>query len=147
MALVRWRRPATYLPAMFEDVNRVFDDLVTRPFSLLDPLELRGPAVDVYETDAEVVIKAELPGVKKEDVQVHIEGDTLTLRGESHETQEAKEDGHYRREIRWGSFHRQVPLPVPVKQDEITAKYEDGILTIRAPKALETTVGRKIDIE
>ena len=147
MALIRWRRPTSYLPSVVEDMNRVFDDLVTRPFSLLEPIEWRGPAVDVYETDDEVVVQAELPGVKKDDVQLHIEGEVLTLRGESQEVQEAKEDGHYRREIRRGSFHRQIHLPMPVKREEITAKYEDGILTVRAPKALEAAVGKRIDIE
>ena len=146
MSLIRWRTPAT-IPTVFDQMNRMFDDFLVRPLSALEPMEWRGPAVDVFETDTEVVVKAELPGVRKEDVQAHVEGDTLTIRGESRQSDEAKEDGYYRREMRYGSFHRSVHLPVPVKQEEITAKFEDGILTVRAPKAAEATIGKPISIE
>jgi HSP20 family protein len=145
MSLVRFR-PAAHFPTAIEQMNRLFDDFLARPLGW-DGLELRGPAVDVYETDGDVMVKAELPGVKKEDVHVSIEGETLTLKGESRHTEEARDDGYYRREMRYGSFHRTIPLPVPVKQDEISARFEDGILTIRCPKSVEATIGRTIPIE
>ena len=92
-------------------------------------------------------MKAELPGITRDDIELHIEGDMLTLRGEVKSSEEVKEEGYCRREIRYGSFHRVIPLPVPVKQEEISAKFEDGVLTVRAPKAEESTIGKKITIE
>ena len=145
MSLVRFR-PTTHMPSAIEQMNRLFDDFLARPLGW-DGLDWRGPAVDVYETNDDVVVKAELPGVKKEDVQVSIEGETLTLKGEMRHTEEAKDDGYYRRELRYGSFHRTVPLPVPVKPDEISARFEDGILTVRCPKSVEATIGKTIPIE
>ena len=145
MSLVRLR-PANHIPNAIEQMNRMFDDFLARPLGW-DGLDLRGPAVDVYETDGDVMVKAELPGVKKEDVHVSIEGETLTLKGEMRQSEEAKDDGYYRREMRFGSFHRTIPLPVPVKLDEISARFEDGILTIRCPKSVEATIGKTIPIE
>ena len=145
MSLVRFR-PVNHIPTAIEQMNRLFDDFLARPLGW-DGLELRGPAVDVYETNDDVMVKAELPGVKKEDVQVSIEGETLTLTGETRHTNEAKDDGYYRREMRYGSFHRTISLPVPVKQDDISAKFEDGILTIRCPKSVDATIGKTIAIE
>jgi len=107
-----------------------------------------GIPVDVYETDTEVVVKAEVPGIKKEDLEINLQDNTLTIRGHTREETETKEDNYYRHEVRCGSFFRAIPLPSEVKQDEIKATCDSGVCTIRAPKkAVEEKVGRKIDVE
>ncbi len=94
-----------------------------------------SPPVDVYETDTEVVVKAELPGIKKEDIAVTATEQSLTLAGESQEESEVTAEGFVRRERCWGRFERTVELPVPVQSDQAGAKFEDGVLEVRMPKA------------
>lgn len=147
MSLIRWRRPQT-LPTVFDEMDRMFDRFFRWP--LMRTFEGEsfdfGPAVDVYETDSEVVVKAELPGVKREDIQLTLEDDRLLLRGESKHEEEVSEEGYHRRELRYGTFRRVIPLPTAVKQDEITATYENGVLTVRAPKTEESPKGKSIKI-
>jgi HSP20 family protein len=95
-------------------------------------------AVDVYETDHDVVVKMPVAGIKPDDLDITVTGDTVTVRGES--KTEAEEDGkrnYYYREVRYGSFARSVTLPAPVKSDKAEAKTEDGVLTLTLPKAEE----------
>lgn len=150
MTLMRWRRPQTTMPTptMFDDMDRWLDRLFRSPLARAfetDSFDF-GPAVDVYETDDEVVVKAELPGVKKEDINLSIEDDRLLLSGESRHEEEVKEEGYHSRELRYGNFHRVVPMPTAVKQDEIAASFDNGILTVRAPKAEEKARGKKVEI-
>jgi HSP20 family protein len=102
----------------------------------------------VYEEKDSVVVKAELPGMKKEDVEVNLAGEILTIKGEKKEDKEVKEDNYYRRERSYGSFLRSVGLPCEVKSDEIKASFKDGVLEIRMPKTEESkkkSVSVKID--
>ncbi|MBC7289386.1 MAG: Hsp20/alpha crystallin family protein, partial [Armatimonadetes bacterium] len=128
MALRRWAAPAL---APLEEIDRLFDTFLGRA------LGWRGfgvPPVDVYETDNEVVVKAHLPGCKKEDIEVTILDNVITIRAERKQEEEVSEEGYHRREITYGSIVRSVPLPVPVDEEKVTAKFEDGLLTVRAPK-------------
>ena len=112
------------------------------------PLGIRIPSLDVYEEKDAVVVKAELPGMKKEDIEVNLTGETLTIKGEKKEDKEVKEDNYYRRERSYGSFLRTVALPCEVKSDEIKASFKDGVLDIRLPKTEEAkkkSVAVKID--
>lgn len=92
------------------------------------------PRCDVYEDGGDLVVKAELPGVKKEDIQVELDEGVLTIRGSRKEEKEIKEDQYYRMERASGTFFRQIPLPGPVKADQIKANYKDGVLEVRLPK-------------
>lgn len=146
MSLARWRGHHDIQGAM-DEMDRMFDRYFRRP--LLRSLEEEpfdfGPAVDVYETDAEVVVKAELPGLKKEDINLTVQEDKLAITGETRQESEVSEEGYHRKEIRTGTFRRVVALPAAVRTGEITARYEDGVLTVRAPKA-EVPKGTKVDI-
>ncbi len=107
-----------------------------------------GPPVDVYETDDEVIVKAQMPGVKREEVEVTLQENTLTLRAESKREDEVKEEGYFRRELRYGTFARSIALPADVDEGQITAKMENGVLEVRAKKAERPEeVGRKIQVE
>lgn len=130
MALVRWD-PARELAGMEVDrLNRMFTDWYGETFN-------RGwvPPVDIYETDQhEFVIKAELPDMKREDINLTFENNILTLRGERKFEQEAKRDNFHRVERSYGAFSRSFTLPNTVDASRINAAYRDGVLTIRLPQ-------------
>jgi HSP20 family protein len=119
-----------------EAMDRLFDDAFTRPISLRDG-GWSSPAIDMYQTDDEVVVKAALPGFKADEVQINVTGDVLTIRGEMKQEEEKKDRAWHIREQRWGSFERSVALPTAVTSDKANADFENGILTITLPKAEE----------
>ncbi|HOJ39849.1 MAG TPA: Hsp20/alpha crystallin family protein [bacterium] len=95
------------------------------------------PAVDIYEDDDNIVLRASIPGVKKEDIKITLTGDTVTLSGKTEEAKEVKRDNYYRKEIRTGGFTRSFALPCPVDRAKVSAVYKDGILEVTLPKAEE----------
>jgi len=121
------------------DVRDDFDRLVDRFFSgNFDLWEGgRAPSVDVYEEGDNIIVKAEVPGVKKEDISVSISGDTLTISGKKAEEKEVKKENYYRKEIRSGAFSRSITLPAQIDRNKIKASYKDGILHLTLPKAPE----------
>jgi len=118
-----------------EAMDRLFDDAFTRPLSLSGVSA--APAIDMYQTDDEVVVKATLPGLKPEDVDITVTGETLTLRGEYKQEEEQKNAHYHIREQRSGSFERSLLLPTDVKADKAVADFENGVLTISMPIAEE----------
>jgi HSP20 family protein len=116
-------------------MDRLFDDAFTRPLSLRDAWSV--PAIDMYQTDDEIVVKASLPGIKAEEVQINVTGEVLTLKGEVKHEEEKTEKAWHIREQRYGSFERSVALPTDVVADKAKAEFENGILTITLPKAEE----------
>jgi HSP20 family protein len=133
--LTRWQ-PAREMMTLREAMDHLFDEAFTHPFSLMNS-GWSQPAVDLYQTDNEVVVKASLPGFKAEEVQINITGDVLTLRGETRQDEDVKEKAYHLREQRWGSFERSIPLPTAVSANKATAEFENGILTITMPKSEE----------
>ncbi|MCX7683316.1 MAG: Hsp20/alpha crystallin family protein [Anaerolineae bacterium] len=135
--LVRWE-PFRELISLREAMDRLFEESFVRPWStwLTSPGE-GTLAVDMYETDDAIIVKSPIPGVKPEDLDISITGDTLTIRGETRAETEVKEEKYIRRECRYGSFCRSLPLPVPVVADKAVAEFENGVLTLTLPKAEE----------
>ena len=133
--LIRWE-PAREMMTLREAMDRLFDDAFTRPLSIAGN-GWAVPAVDMYQTDNEVVVKAALPGMKADDVQLNVTGEVLTIKGEIKQKDELKEKAYHLREQRWGSFERSVILPTEVVADKAKADFENGILTIALPKAEE----------
>jgi len=133
--LTRWE-PVREMMTLREAMDRLFDDAFTRPLSVRDG-GWSTPAVDMYQTDNDVVIKAALPGFKADDVQINVTGDLLTIRGELKHEEEQNEKSWHIREQRWGSFERSVSLPTAVVSDKAQADFANGILTITLPKAEE----------
>jgi HSP20 family protein len=132
--LIRWE-PARDMMTLREAMDRLFDDAFTRPLTLKDGWS--APAIDMYQTDDEIVVKASLPGVKADEVQINITGEVLTLKGETKQMEEKKEKAWHMREQRWGAFERAIVLPTEVVSDKAKAEFENGILTITLPKAEE----------
>ncbi|MGB8212790.1 MAG: Hsp20/alpha crystallin family protein [Anaerolineales bacterium] len=141
--LTRWE-PVHEMMTLREAMDRLFDDAFTRPISMREGSVV--PAIDLFQTDDEVVVKAALPGLKAEDVHISVTADVLTLSGEFKQEAEKKEATYHIREHRYGSFERSVMLPTDVQTDKAKADFENGILTITLPKA-ETVKPKTINIK
>jgi len=129
----------------FSDLDKFFgDDDWLMP--VFPRIELTKPAMDVKETDKEVIAEVEIPGFDPEKVDVSVEDGVLRVKGSMDEKKEEKEKGYWRKEIRTGSFERMVRLPVAVKEDEVEATYEKGLLKIVMPKA-EAKPSSKVKIQ
>ena len=120
-------------------MDRLFDDGFSRPWRLIPAsngavYEATFP-VEVSETEGEIEVKASLPGVKPEEVEITVQNDVLTIKAERKDTSDEKKRDYYRREIRYGAFHRSMSLPVSVDSDKAEAKYENGVLSLTLPKA------------
>lgn len=100
-------------------------------------LDIAAPAVDVYEEKGDIVVKAELPGIEKDNVQVNLTDHHLTIKGEKKKEEEVKDENYYRSERSYGSFVRTLDLPAEVKPDKVKASFKDGILEVRLPKTEE----------
>jgi HSP20 family protein len=105
-----------------------------------------SPVVDIYDKGGEVVIHAELPGMKKEDIDIRVENNVLTIRGKKERKEEVKEDGYFRSERAYGAFSRSFSLPTSVDVKKIAAEYKDGVLTLSLPKADEAKP-RQIEVK
>ncbi len=137
MSLIPWRS--------FSDLDKFFgDDEWLLP--VFPRVDITRPAMDVKETDKEVVAEIEIPGFDPEKVDVSVEDEVLRVKGSMDEKKEEKEKGYWRKEIRKGSFERMVRLPVAVKEDAIEATYEKGVLKVVMPKA-EDKPGSKVKIQ
>jgi len=136
--LTRWE-PVREMMTLREAMDRLFDDAFTRPFSLNREggSTWSSPAIDMYQTDDEVVVKAALPGFKPDEVQINVTGDILTIKGEVKHEEEKKDKSWHIREQRWGSFERSLRLPTGVISDRAKADFDNGILTISLPKSEE----------
>jgi len=132
--LIRWE-PFREMLTLREMMDRMIDEVFERPFGVTFAGQV--PAIDMYQTDSEVVVKAALPGVKADDVQISVTGDVLTIKGEIKQEEEQKGRSYHIREHRWGAFERSIVLPTAVVADKAKAEFENGILTITLPKAEE----------
>ncbi len=132
--------------AELERIRREFDKLLEEFTPTVAIEKVFSPAIEVYETDKEVVVKAELPGIKKEDVEVTIKDNTLHIKGEKKEEREEKTETVHIVERAYGKFERTISLPKDVKLEDIKAEYKDGVLEIKLPKA-ETAKETKIEIK
>ncbi len=145
--LPRWGEMERWFDRMFEDFWRRPLPSRWRPERWW-PGEVSMPALDVFEEKDDVVVKAELPGLGKEDLQVQITGNTLTLKGEKKKKEEVKQEEYYYCERSHGSFTRNIELPCEVKSDQTKASFKDGVLEVRLPKTEESkkkSIAVKID--
>jgi len=128
-------------------MDRLLDDFVDRlPFRKESGEQIWNPEIDVRETDNEIIVEAEVPGMDQKDVNVTIKDNVLTLKGEKKREQEEKEANYYRVERTYGSFMRTMMLPSRVSADKATAKYKNGVLRITVPK-IEEVKPKEIAIE
>ena len=149
MSLMRFD-PERELLSLRDAMNRLMEESFVLP-SMIG--ELRGSgrswglAVDMFETDDQLVVKASVPGVKPENLDVTVQGETLTIKGDMKEEREDQQQGRYHfRERRQGAFSRTLSLPFPIQSDKVQASFENGVLTLTLPKA-ETIRPRTIKVQ
>ncbi len=135
MTLVRWD-PWEEFRSIRRAMDRLWDELVGRREPAVVEEAFTFP-VDIYETDDSLVVKAVLPGLRPEDVEISVQGDLLTIKGQMKREEKVERENYHRREIRYGSCIRTLTLPVAVDADKSEAAFENGILTVTLPKAPE----------
>lgn len=145
MALVRFQPFVEDFQALQDRINRIFQDTSMSRFAGEDALAAWTPLCDIYEEGENILVKAELPGVEKNDIDVQVENNVLTLRGERKREKEVKSENLYRTERFYGSFTRSFTLPVSVNTEKIHAEYKDGVLHVTLPKVDEAKP-RKIKV-
>ena len=137
MAIIRWD-PYRDLVTLRDRMNRLFEDVSGPRSEERDVMASAwAPSVDIYENENEVVLAAEIPGVDEKDVEIKVEDNNLTLRGERKFEKETKEENYHRIERSYGSFARSFALPNSIDADKVAAEYKDGLLTLTLPKREE----------
>jgi HSP20 family protein len=139
MAIVRWE-PFRDLVSLQDRMNRIFDDAFRGGRGTSEDWALGGswaPTVDIYEQDGNIVLKAELAGLDPKDVDVRVENNVLTLRGERKLDNEVKQENYHRVERSYGSFSRSFTLPTVVDTEKIKAEFKDGVLRLVLPQKEE----------
>ncbi len=140
-----------------EEVARRFEDFFRKPFALMGPswwprrifeAEEIAPSVDIFEDNGDVVVKAELPGIKKEDIEVNFTDHMITISGEKKKEEKTEDKNYYRVERSYGSFTRSFEIPSEVQTDKAKAHFENGVLEVRVPKTEEARrKSQKVQIE
>jgi HSP20 family protein len=135
-SVIRWD-PFRNLSGLQEQVNRLFDSSF-RGHTDESALTTWAPSVDIYETENELVLKADLPEVAERDIDIHVENNMLTMRGERKFEAKVKEENYLRVERSYGAFSRSFSLPNTVDTEAIKAEYKNGVLTVIMPKRAES---------
>lgn len=142
--LVKTERPAFISP--FEEMQRWFDEMFRRPFSMLTPawpemkvgeFETVMPSCDIYEDGNELVLKADLPGIDKKDLDIHLSDNTLTISGQKRKEEKVERGNYFRYERTHGAFYRTFELTSDIDTDKIKAHLENGVLEVRLQKSEE----------
>jgi len=148
MAVIRWT-PFRELSTVQERMNKLFEDAMRAPYRSDEAFAppAWAPAVDIFETGKEIVMKAELPEMQEKDIDIKVEDNVLSLTGERRMSKEVKEENYHRIERSYGSFSRSFTLPRTVDREGIKAAYKDGVLTVTLPKKEEVKPKQiKIDV-
>lgn len=140
------RRPFSDLRRMEKEMERFFEDGPWGRFGFGRPRRSQivslpafiEPVIDIYEEKGDVVVKAEIPGIEKEDLDINLSDNILTIKGEKKKEEEVKEEGYYCSERTFGSFSRSIEIPRDVVIEKVSAHFKDGVLEIRLPKTEET---------
>ena len=144
--LSRWE-PTRELQTMRSLMDRFFDDPLFSPASLWNPRGENFPVpLDLVEEEGQYIVKASMPGVKPEEVEITLADNMLTIKGESKRESESNEGNYHVRERHSGTFMRQIALPMAVKAEEVEATHENGVLTLHLPK-MEAVKPKKIAVK
>jgi len=134
--LTRWE-PFNDLVTLREAMDRLFAQSFVRPGVAFPSFGVEGPAVDMYQTKDDIVVKAAVPGLKPEDIDIAVTGDLLTIKGELKQEEKIEEGNYLCQERHYGQFMRELALPTQVNAEKAKAEFEHGVLTLRLPKAEE----------
>ncbi|MDM9380305.1 Hsp20/alpha crystallin family protein [Chlorogloeopsis sp. ULAP01] len=133
MALIRWQ-PFQEMETIRRQMDRMFDELagVNREF-----MTTWTPAIELEDTEDNLILRVEIPGVEGKDLDVQVARESVYIAGETRHESKIEERGYFRSEFRYGNFQRTIPLPIPIKNDQVQAEFKNGILNLTLPKAEE----------
>ncbi|RUR75702.1 Hsp20/alpha crystallin family protein [Chlorogloeopsis fritschii PCC 9212] len=133
MALIRWQ-PFQEMETIRRQMDRMFDELtgVNREY-----MTTWAPAIELEDTEDNLILRAEIPGVEGKDLDVQVARESVSIAGETRHESKTEERGYFRSEFRYGKFQRTIPLPTPIKNDQVQAEFKNGILILTLPKAEE----------
>jgi HSP20 family protein len=156
MNLIPWGAPkspgseASLLDDLRTEMNRVFDSYFREPFGAMTESfgwgSQFGPSVDISESENEITLQAELPGVDPNDLEITVTADRITISGEKKETVEASEKSFHQKEIRSGKFTRVFALPAGIDTEQISAEHKNGVLTVKLKKS-QQSAGRRVEVK
>lgn len=141
MSIVHWQ-PLRDFDTIRQQINHLFDELMHTSGNegLIPKVNMSlNPAIELTETDTDIILKAELPGMEAKDLDVEVSKDAVAIAGEYRREQHAQDKDFIRSEFRYGQFHRIIPLPISVKNDQVKAEFKNGILMLIIPKVESTT--------
>ncbi|MBW4573812.1 MAG: Hsp20/alpha crystallin family protein [Aphanothece sp. CMT-3BRIN-NPC111] len=133
MALIRWQ-PFQELETLRRQMDQMFDDLATPDSHYSTNWK---PAIELQDTEENLILRAEIPGVEGKDIDIHVTREAVALSGEHRYENKASERGYFRSEFRYGKFQRVISLPVAIQNDRVKAEFNNGILTLTLPKVTE----------
>ncbi len=136
MSLIRWQ-PLRELDTLRQQMDRLLDELMhgERSESLLPKLNANWtPAIELKETDTDIILKAEIPGIEAKDLNVEVSPDAVSIAGEYQQEKHDEGKGIVRSEFRYGQFQRIIPLPISIKNEQVKAEFKNGVLTLTLPK-------------
>ncbi|NKB18787.1 MAG: Hsp20/alpha crystallin family protein [Pseudanabaena sp. CRU_2_10] len=147
MSLIRWQ-PWRELDILRGQMDRLFEDLIhtsSHEFSSLPKVEdaAWAPAVEMQETDSDLILKAQIPGIEAKDLDIQVSEDAVSIAGEHREEKKTEEKGYFRSEFSYGRFQRIVPLPMRINNEQIGSEFKDGVLKLTLPK-VEKTAPKKV---
>ena len=148
MAIVRWSDPFREFAQLQDRLNRAFSDAYGRSDEGLMTSGSWVPSVDIYQSGAhEIVLKAELPGLKRDEIAITVDNGTLTIKGDKKVSDEVKENQYHRVERQYGAFSRTFSLPQTIDGTRVSAEYQDGVLTVKLPMREEAKPRQiKVDV-
>jgi HSP20 family protein len=148
MAIVRWSDPFREFAQLQDRLNRAFSDAYGRSDEGLLTSGSWVPSVDIYQSGAhEIVLKAEVPGLKRDEIAITVDNGTLTIKGEKKVSDEVKENQYHRVERQYGTFSRTFSLPQTIDGSRVSAEYQDGVLTVKLPMREEAKPRQiKVDV-
>lgn len=138
MALIRWE-PFREVESMQRQMNRLFDQIMSYSNPQIEGDRPDGmtfmPAAEIHETETEVKLRVEIPGVEAKDLDVNVSAEAVAIRGERRSETQREDGGMRRSEFRYGSFHRVIPMPSRIQNDKVQAEFQNGVLCLTLPKA------------
>lgn len=141
MSLIHWK-PLKELDTLRHQMNHLFDELMhsDREFAQFSKLEdtLLAPAIELKETETDLILKAIVPGIEAKDLDVQVRENAVSIAGEHREEKHTEKKGYFRSELQYSQFQRNVPLPVSIKHDQVQSEFKDGVLILTLPKAEPT---------
>jgi len=145
-----WASPFSFMRRFGEDMDSLFEEFGfgrgLMPQGLAEMADW-SPQIEITEREGQLIVRADLPGLSKDDVQVELRDDAILIRGQRKQEHEEKREGYYRSERSYGSFYRQIPLPKGVKTENATATFRDGVLEISMPAPQGEARGRQLQIQ